>query len=427
LDLHLPKVAYILHWFPEPSETFVFSEVINLRRRGLPLKVYTLYGKLTRWLSPEMLEESADVARLGLSALKGIPADFAYWFRKDPSTTRSLLRLVPFRRWSCLEQTGENLWAFLCGFRLARLFEKSGIEHIHAPWANGPATAAWVASRLTGIPFSFTARAGDIYPPDGALAEKIHDALFVRTETKTNIGYLAGFAGGNTSKFLLTYNGLLLKTHREAPVSMCAPCKILGVARFVRTKGFDVLLRAAKLLEKEGLDFHLTLAGAGPRRFQLRYLVRKLGLTHRVTFPGFVPHDRISDLFYSSDVFVMPSIVHSTGDRDGIPTVIMEALLHRLPVVASDVSGVSEVIRNGETGLLVQQRDPPALAKAIRTVLGNRETALKMAEKGQRLILELFDPEKNHKNVFDLYSNVVTGGTAFIDVQQQVAGIKCAE
>src|SRR5208282_2367797 len=148
----------------------------------------------------------------------------------------------------------------------------------------------------------------------------------------------------------------------------------------------------------------------------------------RVTFPGFVPHDRISDLFYSADVFVMPSIVHSTGDRDGIPTVIMEALLHRLPVVASDVSGISEVIRNGETGLLVQQRDPAALAKAIRTVLANRETALKMAEKGQSLILEMFDPEKNHKNVFDLYSsNVVAGGSAFIDVEQQVASIKCAE
>ena len=411
-----------------PSETFVFSEVINLRSRGLPLRVYTLYGKRTRWLSPEMLAESADVARLGLKALRAIPADFAYWFRKDPFTTRSLLRLVPFRKWSCLEQAGENLWSFFCGFRLARLFEQSAIQHIHSPWANGPATAAWVASRLTGIPFSFTARAGDIYPPDGALAEKIHDALFVRTETKTNIGYLAGFAGGNTSKFLLTYNGLLLKTHREAPVSMCAPCKILGVARFVRTKGFDVLLRAAKLLEKEGLDFHLTLAGTGPGRFQLRYLVRKLGLTHRVTFPGFVPHDRISDLFYSADVFVMPSIVHSTGDRDGIPTVIMEALLHRLPVVASDVSGISEVIRNGETGLLVQQRDPAALARAIRTVLANRETALKMAEKGQSLILEMFDPEKNHKNVFDLYSSdAVAGGSAFTDVEQQVAGIKCAE
>ena len=382
---------------------------------GLPLKVYTLYGKLTRWLSPEMLAESAGVARLGHKALKVILADFAYWSRKDPATTRSLLRLVPFRRWSCLEQTGENLWSFLCGFRLARLFEQSGVQHIHSPWANGPATAAWVASKLTGIPFSFTARAGDIYPPDGALEDKIHDALFVRTDMKTNIGYLAGFAGGNTSKFLLTYNGLLLKTHKEAPVSMCAPCRILGLARFVRKKGFDVLLQAAKLLEKEGLDFHLTLAGAGPMRFQLKYLVRKLGLTHRVTFPGFVPHDRISDLFCSSDVFVMPSIVHSTGDRDGIPTVIMEALLHRLPVVASDVSGISEVIRNGETGLLVQQKDPDALAKAIRAVLSDRETALKMAEKGQNLILDLFDPEKNHRNVFDLYSNVAAGGPPFIN------------
>jgi glycosyltransferase involved in cell wall biosynthesis len=177
----------------------------------------------------------------------------------------------------------------------------------------------------------------------------------------------------------------------------------------VRKKGFDVLLSAAKLLEKEGLDFHITLAGAGPMRFQLGYLVRKLGLTDKVTFPGFVTHDRISDLFYSSDVFVMPSIVHSTGDRDGIPTVIMEALLHRLPVVASDVSGIGEVIRNGETGLLVQQKDPHALAKAILTVLGNRETALKMAEKGQSLVLELFDPEKNHKKVFDLYSNAAVG------------------
>ena len=110
----------------------------------------------------------------------------------------------------------------------------------------------------------------------------------------------------------------------------------------------------------------------------------------------------------------MPSIVHSTGDRDGIPTVIMEALLHRLPV-ASDVSGISEVIRNGETGLLVQQKDPDALAKAIRAVLSDRETALKMAEKGQNLILDLFDPEKNHRNVFDLYSNVAAGGPPFIN------------
>jgi glycosyltransferase involved in cell wall biosynthesis len=102
----------------------------------------------------------------------------------------------------------------------------------------------------------------------------------------------------------------------------------------------------------------------------------------------------------------------------------MEALLHRLPVVATDVSGIGEVIRNGETGLLVRQKDPHDLAKAILTVLGNRETALKMAEKGRSLVQELFDPERNHKNVFNLYSNVVAGGSAFINAEQQIAGIR---
>ena len=103
----------------------------------------------------------------------------------------------------------------------------------------------------------------------------------------------------------------------------------------------------------------------------------------------------------------MPSVVHSTGDRDGIPTVIMEALLHRVPVVASDVSGICEVIRNRKTGLLVPEKDYLALAGAIRTVLSDRNAAIEMAENGRVLVLRLFDPEKNHKNVFDLYCNAV--------------------
>jgi len=409
LSLHYPKLAYILLWFPEPSETFIFREVVNLRRMGLPLNVYTLYGKRTRWLSSEMHAESAGIERLGLANTKNILADILYWYRKDRAATTCLFRTIPFRKWSCPEQAGENIWSFLCGFRLAKFFEREGIEHIHSPWANGTATAAWVASRLTGIPFSFTARAGDIYPPDGALSEKIRDAMFVRSEDRTNIGYLAGFSDGNADKFLLTYNGVPLKVRREAPVRMSPPFSLLAVARFVRTKGFDVLLRAAGVLADRDVDFHITLAGAGPRALQLKALAWKLRLGRRVSFPGFVPYDRISDLFHSADVFVMPSVVHSTGDRDGIPTVIMEALLHRVPVVASDVSGISEVIRDHQTGLLVPERDYLALANAIESMLGDREAALRMAENGRDLVLRQFDPEKNHKNVFDLYCNAAAG------------------
>ena len=163
---------------------------------------------------------------------------------------------------------------------------------------------------------------------------------------------------------------------------MQPPIQILALGRFARTKGFDVLLRAAKLLEEQGLDFHLTLAGAGPARGALNYLTRRLGLGPRVSFPGFIPYDRVSALFTAADVFVMPCVIHASSDRDGIPNVIMEALLHRLPVVASDVAGIGEVIRHRDTGLLVPQRDAAALAAAIQAMVADRPAALAMAEEG---------------------------------------------
>ncbi len=406
-----PRVAYILHWFPKPSETFIFREVVNLWKMGVPLRVYSLYGECAGRLSPEMRSVSPRVERLGLAAIRKMPVDLSYWAKHAPAVTRDLFRTIPVRKWSTLEQTGENLWSFACGFRLARLFKEAAIEHIHAPWANGPATAAWVASRLTGVPFSFTARAGDIYPPDGALSEKIRAAQFVRSETGRNIEYLTNLTGADSGKFLLTYNGVPLSACREAPVYMVPPYRLLAVGRFVGKKGFDVLLRAAKILEEKGLDFHLTLAGSGHRGPYLKYLTHKLGLGPRVSFPGFVSYDYIPELFRSADVFVMPSVVHSTGDRDGIPTVIMEALLHRLPVIATDVSGIGEVIRNRETGLLIPQKDAAALARSIETMLGDRPAALEMAENGRTLVHRQFDPEKNHRNVLEIFRKAVAGLT----------------
>jgi glycosyltransferase involved in cell wall biosynthesis len=323
--------------------------------------------------------------------------------RWGPEAGRFLQRVL-VRRWRSLETAGEALWAVLAGVYLARQFVTAGITHIHAPWADGPATAAWVASHLTGIPFSFSARAGDIYPPDGALTEKIRDAVFVRTNNRANIGYLAGLAAGEINKLHLIYNGVALKECREAPVLMVSPFHILALGRFVRTKGYDVLLRAAKALKDMGREFHLTLAGAGPRGPQLKYLAWRLGLGSRVSFPGFVPYNRVADLFTGADVFVMPCVVHATSDRDGIPNVIMEALLHRLPVVASNVSGIREVIRDGDTGLLVPQKDAPALARSINAMLGDRQAALAMAERGRELVLSQFNSEQNIGKLLELFT-----------------------
>ena len=172
-----------------------------------------------------------------------------------------------------------------------------------------------------------------------------------------------------------------------------------------------MLLHACKILKDSGLSFHLTLAGGGPRGILLRRLTKKLGLMDLVSFPGFIRYNQVSELFCSADVFVMSSAVHSTGERDGLPTVIMEALMHRLPVVATDVCGIPEVIQDGVTGFLVPEKNPAALAKAIIKMVGDRKSALEMAERGRSLVLKEFDPDRNHGKYLELYSTLTTAAT----------------
>ena len=406
--MNSPETAYILLWFPKPSETFVFNEVINLREMGLPLKVFTLYGKLTRNLSPEMRSASNSVERLGIPYLTKIHADILFWWKRDRRLVYRVLRTFFIRRWRGLEKTGENFWAFLCAFRLARRFEEEGIEHIHAPWAGGPATAAWIASCLTGIPFSFTARAWDIYPPDSVLKEKIRDATLVRSEIINNISYLSEFANGNRDKIHLTYNSLTLNVSGEASVAMRPPYRLLALGRFVEKKGYDYLIMACKILKDSGLDFGLTLAGNGPKKRQLRRLTRRLDLDDCVSFPGFITHDRIPELFRAADIFLMPSMVTSSGDRDGIPTVIMESLTYRVPVIATNVSGIPEVIENGVTGLLIPEKKPMAIAKAVLIFLGNRKGAIEMAKRGRSKVLDHFHTEKNCQKILRMYQHHFT-------------------
>jgi glycosyltransferase involved in cell wall biosynthesis len=406
--LSLPKTAYILLWYPLPSETFIFREVENAKAAGMPFAVYTLYGPARKHLSPQMAAVAPTVTRLGAASIVSILAAMAWWALRRPVETARILGTIPWRRWSCLEVAGENILALCAGFGLARKFLADGIAHIHAGWANGPATAAWVASRLTGIPFSFSARAGDIYPPDGALAEKMRAAVAIHTNNKANIAHLAAIAPEAAGKIRQIYNSLTLTGRNTSPVHMEPPYRLLAVGRFCRTKGFDVLIEACALLARRGFPFQLTLVGAGlplPTAI-IRRRIRIHGLRARVFLPGFVSHDRMSELYAATDIFIMPSVVHPSGDRDGIPNVIMEALAHRIPVVATDVCGIPEVIEDGVTGRLVPQRDPEAIAEAVQALAANREAALAMAEAGSKRVAALFDPDTNTRSILDFFATL---------------------
>jgi len=399
----LPRTAYVLLWFPKSSETFILREVQDLYAAGLPLRVFTLYGPWRRNLSAAMRECPVPVERLGVASLPRLLSGLLHWLVRRPGlVTRALLQVM-LRRWRSLEAAGENLWALLCAFHVARRCMAESIAHIHAPWATGPATTAWIAARLCGISFSFTGRSRDIFPPDGALAEKAHAAAFVRTDVPAHAASLARYLDKDAAKLRVVLSAVPLRCSTPAPVPMRPPYHVVAIGRFVPKKGFAVLIEAAAQLAARGVPFRLTLAGGHDRR--LERLAQRLNVSDLTRFPGFLVHDDVPALLASADVFVAPSVVAPDGDRDGIPNTLVEALAHRLPVVGTDVGGIPNVVEDGVTGLLVQPDDPQALATAIERLVADRTDALRLANAGEALVRERFDGAACCRGLLELFTD----------------------
>lgn len=383
---------------------------MRLREKGFPLSVYTLYGTRPEGQSAEMLNYSGPLTHIGLRASLSILAAFFRQMRKRPRLVLRLVREKLLQRMRNAESYAENTLCFFAGFRLAELITNDGVSLLHAPWANGPATAAWVASRLTGIPFSFTGRAGDIYPEDGLLAEKSRDALFVRTNNAADVEWLKKFCpAGSESKIHLIYNTLTLVQHVDGPAPCLPPYRILAVGRFCRKKGFPYLITAMARLRREKFPVHLTLVGDGNWHHRIVSQIHRLGLENDIDLPGFVPHDHLMRFMKSHNMMIVPSVIHQNGDRDGIPNVIMEALTNGMPVIATDVCGISEVIHPGKTGLLIPQRDARAICSAIRWTVDHWDESLKMAAAGRELVRKMFDSEYNTLQLCELYESAMRG------------------
>jgi colanic acid/amylovoran biosynthesis glycosyltransferase len=391
-----PRIAYILLWFPEPTQTFILDEVNTMAGLGLDLTVYTLYGPRPASRIAGMAQVRTPVHHLGVAAARKVLQSVARLREDCGPAAPKFLRRVLVRRWRSLETGGEALWAALAGVHLAKRLRADGINHIHAPWANGPATAAWVASHLTGIPFSFCGHAHDIYPPDGALKEKLAAASLVRTISHTNRRYLTDLVPEAASKIVHITYGAPLTAEPRPPRDVTPPYQLLALGRLVEKKGFPVLLAACRYLNEWGVDFRLTFAGDGPQRRLLTDLVQEYALGDKVNFLGHVPHNRVPELFRQADQFIMPCIVARHGDRDGLPNVILEALAFQVPVVATDVNGVNEAVIPGKTGWLVPQQEPRLLAQAMQEALTHPGEAQRRAQNGRELVRREFDSTTNY-------------------------------
>jgi glycosyltransferase involved in cell wall biosynthesis len=228
------------------------------------------------------------------------------------------------------------------------------------------------------------------------LEDKLRAAAFVRAVSGENVDFLASLVPAAGAKIVKIYYGAPLTAAPRTPRPFQHPCRLLALGRLVPKKGFGVLLEACRLLAEQGVDFHLTLAGDGPEGKTLQEMIRRFGLERRVTLPGFVPHNQVPGLLAEADLFLMPSVILPHGDRDGLPNVILEAMGHAVPVIATPVNGIPEAIYPGETGWLVPPGDAVSLAGAVREALAHPEEAQRRALKGRDLVGREFASRKNY-------------------------------
>jgi len=347
----------------------------------------------------------------GMPAVGRFFLAFVRRFFAQPRVMLGLMREMLFRPWLHLESAAEVCWGFLAGVYFARLFSEAGIDLIHTPWPRGAATAAWAASRLSGIPFSLTARGDNLDPAEPDLLDKMGQCLFIRANNQADRQRMQRMLSpASREKIDLVYNSLTLRPEQCRPVRLIPPVRLLAVGRFSLTKGFTYLLEACKILKDKSFPFVLTLIGGGGLATggylgpQLAKMRTELGLEEQVRMPGLVSHNELPKLLETHDIFVAPCVIAPSGERDGIPNVIIEALAFGLPVISTEVNAIPEIVRNGETGMTVPQRDAAALAEAVLSLSARPEEARRMAANGRKLALELFDEDSNIRKLRDMFA-----------------------
>lgn len=406
----LPHVAVILLWYPLFTQPFIFRDVEALKQH-LPVSVISLYSRNTKHCSEEMCQAADSVMTMGCKALPSVLAAFLRTLVQHPVRLCRAFAQTLFYRWTSLETLGENLWAFLCGVRLARDLTEAGIDILYAPWPRGTASCARTVYLLSGIPYATSARGDNLNPADPDLRAKLEDALFIRANNAADARRIEELTQGSVGgRIFLVYNSLTLHVDELCTVAMHPPVKLLAVGRFDLTKGFDVLMQACGILKSRHKNFQLTLVGGGGTAMGLGHMTdtilglrKSLGLEAQVQLPGIISHDKLPELLKSHDIFVAPCVIHSSGRRDGIPNTVIEAMSFGMPVVATRINALPEIVHDKETGLLVEEKNPEALADAICRLIDNPEQAREFGRKGAALASHMFDPNKNGQRLADLF------------------------
>ncbi len=390
-------IGYVLKMYPRFSETFILAEILELERLGGKLRLISLKKPVDGRFHEDLARVRAGVCYLP-ERFPGHPIAFlrAHW-RALSRRFRSYLGalLLALR---CLPASWKG---FLRAPLVAEEAIASGCTRLHAHFASLPATTAMFAARLAGVPFTFTAHAKDIFLSSNSrrlLRTLIFQAERVVTVSEFNRRYLIDLAGPGlpAGRIVRIYNGVDLDRFRPA-ISAEQPRVplLLAIGRLEEKKGFADLVDACGILRDRGVPFLCEIVGKGSLHDDLAGRIAAKDLGDRVSLPGPLPRGELIRRLPKAAVVAVPCLVGQDGNRDGLPTVILEAMASGVPVVATRVTGIPEAVEDGGTGRVLEPGRPEALAAALAELLANPDLRRSMGAAARARAGELFDQRHN--------------------------------
>jgi len=408
------RIGYVLKMYPRFSETFILNEILAHEAVAAQLQIFSLRPPRDGRFHEALARVRAPVHYLKLPT-EGVSA------LADRMATPSHVDVF----WTAINDAGvvlPDLWAKLETARgekardvfqavnLARMVREQDITHLHAHFGSLATTVARLAAHFADVPYTFTAHAKDLFhasvqPAD--LRRKLRDAAVVITVSDFNVAFLHENYGPAAERVTRIYNGIDLQMFGfQSPIER--PPLIAGVGRLIEKKGFADLIAACAVLRERGRRFGCQIIGSGPQEPALRDQIERSDLAAYVELLGPRPQGDVRALVQRAAVFAAPCVIGSDGNRDGLPTVLLEAMALGTPCVSTDVTGIPEVLHDERTGLLVPQHDAAALAAAIERLLDDVELRSTLARNARRLIEDEFDIARNTARIRDVFVRAQT-------------------
>jgi len=401
----IKSVGYFVKMFPRLSETFILNEILELERNGVEVVIFSMRKPNEGRFHAQVADIKAKVFYLDDLDTK----NWHHWIGAEwpqlSSVGNNIWRLIN----EALEKKDFKRidWIWLSAWAAAKS-RKLGLSHLHAHFATLPSTLAYFVHRISGIPFTFTAHAKDIFVYDTEshlLEEKAEAASMIVTVTNFNLRYLIEkLPGINHKKIRVVYNGINIEQFQFDGSSSREENLILAVGRLVVKKGFNYLLEACSLLKMRGVPFRCVIVGDGNEKENLHEQCLTLQLEKEVEFAGPMNLDEVASLMNKATVLCLPCVQAPDSNVDALPTVLLEALACGTPIISTNISGIPEIVTSGENGLLVEPEDPVSLSLEIERLLKSKQLQQEFAQKGRLKAAEKFDLHKNVRQLLQVFS-----------------------